>query len=119
MIIKDYTLNTDNFSRPKVIENQEAIYTLLVRLALLEKGQLPSHPDAGLGLAHYRFSSDLTELKTEFKKQIQTYLPQLYNVTVNARLEKHYLVLQVETNDEVSYPLYFNTNSKQIEDFIS
>ena len=37
MAITEYLLETDKFKRPKIVKDKDAIYILLVRLALLEK----------------------------------------------------------------------------------
>lgn len=119
MAIKEYLMTTNNFNRPKVVKDQDAIYTLLVKLALLEPGTYQTHPDMGLGLcSKYRYSSDVEAIKSDYKRQIQTYLPMVTQVEILAEIKDHYLILQVQIDDTV-YPLYLNTESNSLEDFIN
>lgn len=119
MPIKEYLMTTNNFDRPKVVKNQDAIYTLLVKLALLEPGTYESHPDMGLGLhSKYRYSFDADKVRTDFLKQIQTYLPMFTNIEVLTEIKDHYLIIQVRIDDTI-YPLYLNTETNQLDDFLN
>lgn len=119
MALKEYLLHTDSFERPKVVKDKDAIYILLVRLALLEKGTYQTHPDMGLGLRsrfRYSWADDVDKLVTEYKDQIKTYLPFLGNVKVNAAVKDHTLLLQIEIGDTI-YPIYIDTETKALVDF--
>lgn len=119
MPIKEYLMTTNNFNKAKVLKDQDAIYVLLVKLALLEPGTYESHPDMGLGLrSKYRYSFDADKIRSDYLKQIQTYLPMFNNVEVLTEIKDHYLILQVRIDNTV-YPLYLNTESNQLDDFIS
>lgn len=119
MPIREYLMTTNNFNKPKVLKDQDAIYTFLVKLALLEPGTYQSHPDMGLGLiSKYRYSSDADQIKVDFKKQIQTYLPMVTATNVLTEIKDHYLIIQIQIDDTV-YPLYLNTETKQLQEFLN
>lgn len=119
MPIRDYLMTTNNFNKPKVVKDQDAIYTLLIKLALLEPGTYQSHPDMGLGLrSRYRYSSDADKIRVDFKKQIQTYLPMVTATDVFTEIRDHYLIMQIQIDNTV-YSLYLNTDTKKLEDFIN
>lgn len=116
--LKEYTLRTDNFQRPKILKDQDAIYTLLVKLALLVPGTYETHPEMGLGLfENYRYSDDADLIRTNFKKQIQTYLPALNTVEVLTAIKDNHLILQVQI-DETVYPISVNTDTNTLEDYV-
>ena len=83
--INEYHLSIDEFKEPKVSTNAEAVATLLVRLLLLEPGTFQSHPDMGVGIvSRYRYNMEgkAADLEADFKRQIETYLPNFQNVRV-------------------------------------
>ena len=45
---REYCMSVDNFKRPLVYKNQQAIAVLLTRLILLNPGSDPLHPDMGV-----------------------------------------------------------------------
>jgi hypothetical protein len=98
-------LSTDDFSQPTVIEDQEAIGTLLLRLFLLQPGTNPLHPEMGIGLVpKYRFITvnDIDDLTLLIKEQIQTYIPIEYSSTAEVYLEikpSKYLLITIIIND--------------------
>ena len=74
---------------------------LLTRLLLLNKGTIQSHPDMGVGLVeNYRYAMEGEEnkLRSEFKQQIDTYLPDLQgaDVTVEFRDYTFYIAVTVD-----------------------
>jgi hypothetical protein len=103
--MKECLLTTDEFSQPMVLEDQNAVGTLLLRLFLLQPGTNPLHPEMGIGLVpRYRFitTADLNDLTTLIKDQIQTYLPLEYSSTAEVYLEikpTKYLLITIIIND--------------------
>lgn len=84
-VYREYLLESDVFNKPKTIDDQEAISTLLVRLILLEPGTFASHPRMGVGLVskfRYMLGDDIVDLRNEIRDQINTYLPEFNNVNV-------------------------------------
>ena len=45
---REYLLDVDNFSKPKILTDQQAIAALLTRLILLEPGTNPLFPTMGV-----------------------------------------------------------------------
>ena len=73
---REYVLRTDAFKTPVVLENQQAIAILLMRLILLDPGSDPLHPDMGVGIRQYRYAMGKEEeLKQRITQQIAQYLP--------------------------------------------
>lgn len=77
LLLKDYLLDVDPFQKPKILGNEEAIASLLVRLILLEPGTNPIFCGMGCGLvSRFRFSkADDSEIKEVIENQIETYFP--------------------------------------------
>lgn len=73
---REYVLKTDAFKTPVVLENQQAIAMLLMRLILLDPGSDPLHPEMGVGIRQYRYAMGKEEeLRERIKNQIHQYLP--------------------------------------------
>ena len=73
---REYVLTTDAFKTPVVLENQQAIAILLMRLILLDPGSDPLHPEMGVGIRQYRYAMGrLEELKERVADQINKFLP--------------------------------------------
>lgn len=106
--IKEYLLTTDEFRNPKVLDGAKAIGILLVRLLLMEPGTNPLHPDMGVGIGpRYRFitDSDLDQLYTRVKEQINTYLPSLFfsSAQVNLDIKSNKMLVITIVADGTSY----------------
>lgn len=119
MPIKEYLMKTNNFDKPTVLSGNDAIYNLLVKLALLEPGTVQTHPDMGLGLqSKYRYSFDAEKIKNDYKKQIETYLPALKNIEVLTEIVSHYLIIQVNV-DGILYPIKIDTENNKLVDLLN
>ena len=46
--MKEFVISTNAFELPKILEGNEAEYTLIIRLLLLEPGTNQNHPDMGI-----------------------------------------------------------------------
>ncbi len=82
----EYTLTTDEFRKPRILKNNDAISQLLIHLILLEPGTYSNRPEMGVGLvSHYRYSKkdELHTLSNKIQEQIQTYLPEFDAVDVS------------------------------------
>lgn len=116
-IPQEALMTTTEFKRPKVLKDKAVIYTLLVRLALLEPGTNQTHPEMGLGLKskyRYTFASDLSAITNDYRKQIETYLPEFKLSTVKASVKDHCLFLEVAIDESV-YQMYINTETYTLE----
>jgi hypothetical protein len=115
-VVKEYLQSTDNFNKPLVVYDKDAIYILLVKLALLRPGTYQTHPDMGLGLMEnyrYSFAEDVDKLQTDFKSQIETYLPFLNLVSISADVVDHTLALRVNI-DNTLYSIELDTETKTL-----
>lgn len=116
--MNEYLMSVDEFNSPKIVKNNDAIYTLLVRLIQLEPGSIQTHPKMGVGLiSRYRFADTETvveELKTDIQNQILEYLPQLVGVQVRAYVSNKVLFVEVEANNTL-YKFKLDNDSDKIE----
>lgn len=117
MAISEFAFSVDDFQNPKVFKNGEAVCTLLVRLLLLEPGTIQSHPEAGVGLiSKYRYSVEgsAAELRGDFQRQIEKYLPQLQGVHLSVVERDHKLFITAEIGD-VLYGISFDQSTLKID----
>lgn len=101
---REYCMSVDNFKRPLVYKNQQAIAVLLTRLILLNPGSDPLHPDMGVGITNYRYILGKTEeLEKRVKEQISTYLPCFSSSKVELKITEDKLCNIEITIDDVMY----------------
>lgn len=117
--IEEYLLSIDKFQTPKILKDKDAIFVLLIRLMLLEKGTIQSHPDMGVGIiSRYRYSDEdkLQDLQLDIVNQINTYLPKLVGVDVKVSgdpVNKEILV-SISVNG-VLYTFSTDSNNKTLQ----
>lgn len=115
--IQEYLLSLDQFQNPKVLKDKDAIYILLIRILLLEKGTIQSHPDMGIGIiSRYRYIEveKLPELKNDILYQIATYLPQLQGINVEVSYsDDQELIIDIYV-DNVLYKFKTDTNTNTL-----
>ena len=100
--------------QPKVIKNDQAAYTDIIRLFLLEPGTNQTHPEMGIGIrSRYRFSdaSEIHKLKQEVKEQMKTYLPSLIATDVQVQAYGSTLAIFISSQNEQIYALGYNTET--------
>ena len=116
--MNEYLMSVDDFYSPKIVKNNDAIYTLLIRLLQLEPGSIQTHPEMGVGLvSKYRFADAETapeDLKSDIQDQIATYLPQLNVVQVRTYVNNKVLFIEIEVNDTL-YKFSVQKDSDTIE----
>lgn len=101
-LLNEYTLSTDNFKQPKVVQGREAVGLLVARLILLEPGTDPIRPNMGLGLvSRYRdmFPNKLPELRRALYSQIETYLPQFSGVEITLTTKEGQLIFDIKVGE--------------------
>lgn len=103
VIIKEYLFSIDNFNKPKELNDNDAVYMLLVRLMLLTPGTIQTHPDMGVGIVtkwRYCDIDQLGDLQLEITRQISTYLPtvKLVDVNVKAKPASKELIIEIKAN---------------------
>lgn len=113
----EYLFSVNDFNEPKVLKDSEAIAQNLTHLLLLDPGTFQSHPTMGVGLvSKYRYTTEdkLSELKTDFKLQIEKYLPQYQGVEVDVFLEDHVCYINA-TIDGTLYAFYYDYDSDDLK----
>lgn len=113
----EYLLSINEFMQPKVLKKDQAAYTDIIRLFLLEPGTNQTHPEMGIGIrSRYRFSdtSEVFKLQQEVKDQIQTYLPNLLTMDVQIETYGTTLAIFITSEDEEIYAVGYNTETGTI-----
>lgn len=115
--MKEALLSINKYDRPTVLKNENATYTLLMRILLLTPGSIQSHPEMGVGIiSRWRYSdmSELAQLELEIERQVSTYLPKLNasNVEVSQSKENNGEIIIKITVDNVVYA--FETNNTEL-----
>lgn len=111
----EYLLSINKFDRPKKYVDSEgkpaATQTLITRLILMDPGTIQHHPDMGVGIvSRYRYSNtdDLPALRRDIEDQCQTYLPELYDCTVEVELYDDHTVRIMLLSNDIKYVADFD-----------
>lgn len=116
--MKEHVLSLNNFGMPKVFNDNDSAYVLIIRLILLEPGKFQSHPDMGVGIrSRYRFNNEenfLMNLQNDIKKQIDKYLPELSATDVTVTNNNKVLGIIINTA-EGAYVVSYNTTTNVME----
>lgn len=116
------TLSTDNFYKPKVLKEYDAVYALLTRIIMIEPGSIPGNLEMGVGLVkNFRFSSseDIGEIKQKITDQINKYLPEYQSVNVNVYIDTVQKLLCIEIElDGILYTFNTESNSNKSDDTV-
>ena len=116
--MNEYLMSVDEFYSPKIVKNNDAIYTLLIRLLQLEPGSIQTHPEMGIGIvSKYRFAEADTvvdELKRNIQEQISTYLPNLSGVEVRVYTKNKVLYVEIQV-DNTLYKFQTSKESDSVE----
>ena len=116
----DYLLGVNKFGTPKKITDNEVIYTLLVRIILLEPGTFQDHPDMGVGIVsryRYSFTSDLHKLQKDISEQISKYLPELVMNEINLSEGEKLVYINITVNNML-FSISFDKNTYAVSDVI-
>lgn len=111
-LFKEYVLSINEFIQPKVLSGDQAAYTNIIRLFLLDPGTNQTHPDMGIGIrSRYRFSdtSEISKLREEVKTQMQTYLPNLLTMDVQIETYGSTLAIFITSENDDIYGIGYNT----------
>ena len=112
--MKEHVLSLNDFNMPKVFNESDSAYVLIIRLLLLEPGKFQSHPDMGIGIrSRYRFNNDenfLMNLQNDIKKQIDKYLPELSATDVTITSNNKVLGIIINTADG-AYVVSYDTTT--------
>lgn len=113
---EEHLLSVNSYEEPTVLYDNDAAYTLIVRLILLEPGKDPNRPKMGVGLiSRYRYttSDNINQLKQDIKDQIITYLPDLITSDVDIKAYGTTLAFYIKT-DKVTYGLKFDSDTNTL-----
>lgn len=111
---REYLLSINEFMQPKILKKDQAAYTDIIRLFLLDPGTNQTHPDMGIGIrSRYRFSdaSEVSKLQQEAKDQMKTYLPNLLTMDVQIETYGTTLAIFVTSQDDEVYALGYDTET--------
>lgn len=115
--MKEHVLSLNDFGMPKVFDDADTQYILIIRLLLLEPGKFQSHPEMGVGIrTRYRFNNDdnfLSSLSDDIKNQISKYLPSLMMVDIRLTVKNNVLGIIIDTS-KGSYVLAYNSDDGDI-----
>lgn len=97
-----HVLSLNDFNMPKVFNASDSAYVHIIQLILLEPGKYQSHPTMGVGIrSKYRHNNEdnfLIDLKSDITNQIETYLPELVDVSVSLTHNNHILGIIIDTS---------------------
>ena len=114
---KEYLLSINEFIQPKVLKKDQAAYTDIIRLFLLDPGTNQTHPDMGIGIrSRYRFSdaSEIFKLEQEAKDQMKTYLPNLLTMDIQIKAYGTTIAIFITSENDNIYALGYNTETGSI-----
>lgn len=104
IIQKEYLFSINEFKEPSKVVNRDAIALLLVRLIMMKPGTNPLHPDMGVGITDYRYGlNNVSDLKRRVEDQIETYLPDFQNATVEIKVTEDKMCNIEISIDDVVY----------------
>lgn len=116
--MKEHVLSLNDFGMPKVFDENDSAYVLIIRLLLLEPGKFQSHPEMGVGIrSRYRFNNQenfLMNLQNDTKKQIDKYLPELSATDVTFTSNDNILGIIINTT-EGAYVIAYDTAKDVME----
>lgn len=114
---KEYLLSINEFIQPKVLSGDQAAYTDIIRLFLLDPGTNQTHPEMGIGIrSRYRFSdaSEISTLREEVKVQMQTYLPNLLTMDIQIETYGTTLAIFITSENNDVYGIGYNIDTGAI-----
>ena len=116
---REYLCSVNNFNRPVVINDTQAIGYRLMELIMMDPGDNPLHPEMGVGLRSYRYGiNTLKDLENRIAEQIATYLPmyQASNIALVLTPDK-VLSVEITVGDTIySYNTADTNNPITLED---
>lgn len=115
--MQESLFSINKFQEPKVLENEKAICQLIMRLLLLDKGDLELHPELGVGLIQnyrYTFADDLDDLRLEIENQISTYITKTSEIKVDLESHNKNLYISIKIDDNL-FVFNFDTQNNTIK----
>lgn len=113
-----HVLSLNDFNMPKVFNASDSAYVHIIQLILLEPGKYQSHPNMGVGIrSKYRHNNEdnfLIDLKSNITNQIETYLPELTDVSVSLTHNNRILGIIIDTSTG-TYVVAYNSTTDTME----
>lgn len=113
-----HVLSLNDFNMPKVFSDSDSAYVHIIQLILLEPGKYQSHPNMGVGIrSKYRHNNEdnfLINLQSNIQSQIESYLPELVDVSVTLTHNNHILGIIIDTSTG-TYVVAYNSISDTME----
>ena len=116
--MKEHVLSINDFNMPKVFDENDSNYVLLIRLILLEPGKFQSHPTMGIGIkSRYRFNNNedfMDSLRSDLRNQINKFLPWIVTTEITITRKENTLGFIINTA-EGAYVISYNTSKNVAE----
>lgn len=103
-MVSEGLLSIDQYNKPMVLKDADAIAILLLRLLVMTPGTNYLHPEMGVNMrARYRYCSedDMEDLNQEIITQINTYLPSYSTSSVNCEYQDGNIRVSINVDDTV------------------
>lgn len=118
MSVTESLFSLNEYNKPKVLYEKDAIYTLIIRLLILEPGTVESHPDMGVGIvSKYRYAEDTEcmDLKNNIYEQIQKYLPDFVGADIKVTADKVTSLFNIEIEiDGTIFGISYNSDTSTL-----
>ena len=116
--MKEHVLSINDLNMPKVFDENDSNYVLLIRLILLEPGKFQSHPTMGIGIkSRYRFNNNedfMDSLRSDLRNQINKFLPWIVTTEITITRKENTLGFIINTA-EGAYVISYNTSKNVAE----
>ena len=116
--MKEHVLSINDFNMPKVFDENDSNYVLLIRLISLEPGKFQSHPTMGIGIkSRYRFNNNedfMDSLRSDLRNQINKFLPWIVTTEITITRKENTLGFIINTA-EGAYVISYNTSKNVAE----
>ena len=101
---REYLFSINEFKEPTVLNGSLAKALMLSRLIIMEPGTDPLHPSMGVGISKYRYGlENFEELRKNVESQIETYLPDFQDATVEIIITPNKTCNIEITSDGITY----------------
>ena len=119
--MKEHVFSLNDFNMPKVYDEKDANYILIIRLLLLDPGKYQSHPTMGIGLrTRYRFDGNKNDnilrlLQADIKEQMSKFLPQISYRNIELTLDNSNRLGIIIESDSGAYVIGYDSETQVAE----
>lgn len=114
--LTEYLISTDDYKKPSVIKDKDALAVLIIRLLIMRPGTNPLHPEMGVGIVErYRYSSsdNMPALNSEIEQQIRIFLPNYRFTKVECTMVDGNIDVEI-TIDDTLYSFTTQTDDSKL-----